>query len=595
MKKGLTTALLTVAVAMLAVQAMAMAPVIGDVPSPIVGNAEASSGPTGFVYPDAFNLNNVVTDDTTAAGDIKWSYEIVGTPHYNINNVAPINSTSENPVTPGAKQINSQVGTGELNPDNNPATITIRNVVLSPLAGGGAAAGTNGAENVIPGETQAVTLYASDGTTYSAKTVFFYTDNGGSDRISQPAAAATPVRTFSFTGTAEGMAFGDYSGGSVTSSTSSGTAICMTSPQADGGNYAFWYGQVGDFPLTKNAVYHLRAKVNSSQTTPNTVPFWDIVIDNGPDNGGHGMNLYGYDMMFFDNEGGANAALSDANGGKSFHLWFAPMPVGTAAWNDTTNGAFNAANAGGTPNANAARLQFRMLDVGTGVHAATAFGTLCLTDLVVERFDLSAMQTIGNVYDNSNMSAATSSGGTTLVAGFFTPTVTFTSGDLTVTPSTAGRDLELVTIDPATNLLYDLANPSTIADNYPVAWTSNTLYQITVDMAAPDANSETNPWDCYEIGMDGPSNEVIVTSFVTATKNGATNVMCGTPKQGTAQTYMQFFYTHNESASSVSQFHFLRPRVTLINVAGLTVGNNSGGVTISSIKVNKVSFAGATQ
>jgi len=182
MRKGLTVTLMSVSIVMMGAGAMAMAPVIGEIPSPIVGDAESVTPANLFVYPDAFNLANYVHDDATASGDIKWSFEIVGAAKYNINGVQPMNTGGgDDPINPGAKQINNQVLGGEENPDGNAASITIRNVNLSPIGGPNTDPGASG---IVASETQLVTLYASDGTTYSMKSVFFYTDNDGADRLS---------------------------------------------------------------------------------------------------------------------------------------------------------------------------------------------------------------------------------------------------------------------------------------------------------------------------------------------------------------------------------------------------------------------------
>jgi len=598
MKRGLTTTLIAVAVAMLGIQAMAMAPTIQDVPSPIVGN-QSVTYPNTFVFPDAFNLASYVTDDTTSSANVKWSYEIVGTAHYNINGVPPIDSSTEDVTLPGAKQINNQVLNSEIDDDANAASLTIRNVFLSPLTGTGATPGTDDAEHVIPGETQPVTLWASDGSAASSTTLFFYSDNGGQSRFSPEAPIGpTHVTTWDFEGSADNFVY--YTFGGTTSGTSSNSSICLT-VGLTGDNYGGWAGRFGDVPLVQNAVYHVRAKVNGLANTAGSTPFWDMYVDSY--DGTTGTNQYGADMMFFDNEGGANAALNVAGGGKSFHLWWAPLPLTTAAWNNATSGIFSTENA--ASNLNSSRFNFRVLDIASkvGLHADQAQGTLCMTDTVVERYDISQMVVDqADVYSVTTFSAANAGGtGTTIIQPLVSsPTVSFAGGHIALTADTAGRTLELINIDCGSDLLYDLNTPTTIADNYPVPWTADTLYQITVDLKAPEANSETNPWDVILFGMDSPSNEVVMSSYQTASHVGGQppagrDIVCGMPKQGTAQTYMAFFWTHAETVKTTAQFHFLRPRMQLINHSSLTVGNNSGTLEIDKFAVNKVHFANPTQ
>ena len=81
MSKGLKVSLVTVAIALMGMTAMATAPVIGNIPSPIVGGGDTTTPANEFVYPDAINLNAHRSDH---GGDenIGWSYEVTGTQIY---------------------------------------------------------------------------------------------------------------------------------------------------------------------------------------------------------------------------------------------------------------------------------------------------------------------------------------------------------------------------------------------------------------------------------------------------------------------------------------------------------------------------------
>lgn len=596
MRKGLKLTLMTVAVAMLGIQAMAMAPVIQDLPSPIVGSAGTVTGPNRFVYPDAFDLTAYVTDDNTAASAIKWSYEVSGTPKYNINGVAPINSASENPVTPGAKQINNQ----DLDPqqvDNNPQTVTIRNVNLSPISGTQTDPSTTG---ILDSETQLLTLYASDGTTYTlpagapgavaghlAKSMFVYTDNGGSDRMSQGTVTNVPVATYDYEGNTDGWSYSMVL--TATSGTSGNTAVCLTVPTG-GDSLASWVGPF-DIQLVANNVYHVRAAVSGSQSSPSTTPMWDIYFNNFT--GSQGANLFGGELMFYDGDSGGNSAMTT---GKNYDLWWAPMPVSSPAWNDPSTGA-----PFGTTDTNV-QLVFRELNLGAARNSdlglGSHIGTICLTNCTVERYPLNSMVAGTQLYAidataGPGFVAANSGGtGSILVSSLLgtNPTIDMTGGVLTVTP-TSPVSVELVNIDPGADLAFDLSNGSTILDNYPVVWQSNKLLQITAELTAPNATAQSDPPDAIQIGTDTPGNEIITQSFITRLGNGA-SALCGMPKTSGYVPYMAFVYTHNETSSTKSWYHRMRPRLSLINNTGVTSASTSGGFRCRSLKVTEVTFPG---
>ena len=114
MKKGFFEIILVgmsfvLAMMMPGLQALAMVPVISDIPSPIVSNDDVT-GPNEFVYPDAIYLNNFVSDDTSPTAKILWSYE-TSDRKYLLNGIDPINSTDPSGIefNPGAKTINQHV------------------------------------------------------------------------------------------------------------------------------------------------------------------------------------------------------------------------------------------------------------------------------------------------------------------------------------------------------------------------------------------------------------------------------------------------------------------------------------------------------
>jgi hypothetical protein len=297
MSKGLTVALMTVAVAVLAVNAMALAPTIGSVPSPIVGDENSPTYPNLFVFPDAIDLRLYGEDPTgdLTPGEIIWSYEAS---IYTINGV-PSMGGGDDPADPGAtsKAISAGVQNGEDDPDGNAYTVTIRNANLSPI--GGPNTDPGGAGYVLS-ETELVTLYASDGTTYSSATVWFYTDNDGNDRFS---GEGEHVIDNDFNGSTNGWTSFDMGSDDLSHSTDGDTALCMT-VGLTGANAGGWVSPEGILNLVKNSVWKFVMVVNSSQASAGAVPFWDLAVDNADtsDPFDH-LQLYGLNYFFQDNAG----------------------------------------------------------------------------------------------------------------------------------------------------------------------------------------------------------------------------------------------------------------------------------------------------
>jgi hypothetical protein len=561
MKRGLNVTLMTVAIAVMALQAAALAPVISDIQSPIVGNEASITYPTRYIYPDAFDLDSKVADDVTTDGAILWSYAIIGTPIYRINNVDPMDlgTTSTDDIdAPGAKRLNGGVSDPD-DVDGLSNTITIRNLKYTPI---GSAETTPTLTGII--DEQVVTFFTSDGTTHAAESqadILFFTDVGGSDRLSggwpivyQPDLLNGPVPA--------GYTY-ELLIGTVTSSAGA-NGLCLAVP-ALGDNFGWWKGAMGNIPLTANTVYRVRARVNGSQSTAGTVPFFDFVIDNY--DGSTGLNLYGGDFLILDNEGGANAALASTNGTTYTWVW-APAAVNTAAWNNTTNGVF-ASGVGANKNA---RFQFRVLDVisNGGITAGVDLGTLCLNQLTVEAIPYAEITTT-LIQENTDLQSSNFYANP-LIGG--AGTATYAGGDLTIQPNAAAQAVEYAQCYPG-DATYDPNTPASVVDNAPIPWQSNKLLKIEFDLSAPDATSETNPFDVFWTSVDTVTNELIIVSYTTGAQN-----RCGMPKQGAAQQYSVFLYTHNESLSGVSQFHRIRPRIEFGNNAGLVFNTNTGGVRV---------------
>jgi hypothetical protein len=586
MRKGLTVTLLTVAIALIGYHAMATAPVIDQIPDIVVGDAEDGSPSNVFVYPDVLNLNSYVTDD---GGDdaIIWSFlESSGT--YTVNSVASLDSAD--PIDPGALAI-AGPGVTTTDPkdvDSNPKTITIRNETLSPIAGGPTYPDPAGGPGILPSMTKVMTLFASDGETVTQSNDFMvYSDDEGQDRLSFGGAVPTPVQNIDFsTAGASGWAFStEY--GTVTSSLVGGLCLEVALTGVQSGAWASPYGFI---ELADNAVWQVRVGVTTDVTSVGTTPLWDIVSQNfGPDETPQkGQFAYGGDYYFLDNVGGANSPISGV-GLTEFELWFTVPPAKAEQWRSTTTGAFTTAR---DPD-NDMRLLFRTIDVdGVGYGGELDAGELCLADINVTRYSLGDMAVNSTVYERTTMVDGTQAGQAD--NGFLVSdiigggTEDWTGGNLTLSPPSGGWDIEITTVVPGDDDFTFTESPAVneLPDNFPITWNDDELLVVIYELSAPNATGESNPSDQIRIGMDGPTNELIQLNFVTGRFDTA-----AMPKQGTPQEYWTFFHTNAATLDSAGRT-ILRPRFELLNSNAWneTGTTATGGTTIHSVKVQKVSF-----
>jgi hypothetical protein len=572
MRKGLTLTLMTVvAVTIMGAQAYAMAPVISDMKDIVVGDEGNATPPNVFVYPDAINLDSFVTDQDDPIANLRWSYEVVGTQRYSINNVAPLSGTDD-PVNPGAKAID-QADTDPAKVDANAKTITIRDIILSPI-------GNESAADPVTEGSQAVTLWVSDGEDVDSETIVIWTDDEGNDRLSPGGAQGELLYQKSFTDGQPGIFTFAAQLGTVTSSANA-SGLCIGVPVA-GTNIGQWVQTSQFIDLVQNSVWRVHLTMNGTQTVLDQVPLWDIVYDNFTTP--TAPNAYGGDYFFLGNEGGANAAGSA--GRTDFNVYFTPMPIVAPQFANTTTGAFSPTN---LPQADM-RIFFRIIDAdGAGYNAEADSGAICMENIEIWRYDLSAETVVDTPYDVQNITASTHS----VVAFGGGTTSSFTGGDVTITPTNAAgwNDEGVTTINPGDNF----ANTNTgesVLDNWPVAWDSDELMKITVVLSGSNAAADTNPSDVIRIGADGPTTELLCANNVTP--NFGT---IATPKQqgtvGGTQEFLAYFYTHNETRSTIPNSHQIRPRFDIINVAVLQANGftrNAGGLTMHSMTMEQVSY-----
>jgi len=611
MKKGLTKTLMAVAVAIMAMQAMAMAPVIGNIPSPVVGNAENVTPAVGFVYPDAIDLTRYVSDLESASSQIIWSYTTATAAKYSINGKAALDiSGGDNPVSPGAKALNSVAG-GEADFDSNPLTITIRNTDLSPIVG---AVGTDpGTPGILSGETQAVTLFASDQTTYSMKSVWFYTQDGGRDHLSP---GLTPIYEYPGTYTATtGWRYKQIVGGAgISGSNGSGSQFCITTVQSSTTDVlARWASPYGDhntapLQLVANSAYRIRVTVSSSQTNVDNDPYWDLTVRNWDDNpvgsggfngGPTGGDGFGANFYFLSNVGGANA-VTQSEGFKEFVFWWTPSPVSTAKWNDTSD-TQPGPLAPSMLDWREFYIEFRILQSAsnTGTNGARSSGTLCVRDVTVERVDMSAMQNLtpsNPVYNLTSITSAAvnTTGGSSGGGLGFTPVIS--GGTLTITPSGAGAGASgqfVANAWPGDGTVdYSAGGQNATADDFPCPMDPQTLYLVSMDLSAPSQNDMDHPPGVFWVGADCFTNELICLSWVTPV-----NFWHHAEPGLTPTTYKAFFYSNYGTAHGglpeYSWYSIFRPRFQMGNDPGLAPGGGEtkvGGIRIHNMRVDKVTF-----
>jgi len=585
MRNGLILTLMMFAIVMVCMpkQSYGIAPTVNDIPNVVVGDAEDKATLDNlFVFPDALNLDSYVVDQDTPYSGITWSYTTPdpANPRYRINGVYPLDLTTDDPTSPPvSKWINNQVLFGDLNPDGIARTITIRDWELSPL--GSLTFTDPGAAGLVNPGGELVTLFASDGFNNASDDLLVFTDNEGTDRFAGDFIPDSPITTIYFGNGLSGFSSITAAGSTTYSSTG---GICIE-VAATGTNVGAWVSAGGFIPLVADSIWRVRLTVSSNQTTVGDVPLWDVVIDNFTAAVG-GPNGYGGDYLFLDNVGGADAA--GTIGRTDFQVWFAPPAFQTAQW--------AGALAPGADAVNDMRVIYRVLDVdASGINSAADFGTICVTRLNVDRFDLDGM-TVGDMVYPSNIALNHITPSTWTAADLLASTAVQFNVDNTVTirpinPVIGWLD-SVIDINPGDNF----ANPFTgegVADNWPIPWESDTLYMVTSNWSAPDATSEAHPPDVIRIGMDSPQTEVTGLALTTpGLWDFATNAHFGMPTT-TPQPFIAFFYSHTLSRTTTPNCIALRPRMDILNASQLVLGGvfqNTGAVKVHDCKVEKVTF-----
>jgi parallel beta-helix repeat protein len=414
------------------------------------------------------------------------------------------------------------------------------------------------------------------------------TDILGNPRIGAPDIGAyeyTAIHDIDFRKGAGGFAsFVNF--GSVTPIQNPGMGICLEVP-ALGNNMGNWASPAQIISLVADSVWRIRVTVTSDQVVAGKVPLWDVVIDNWTP-ALNGPNGYGGDYIFLDNVGGANAAGSV--GRTNFEVWFTPPAVATAQWN-------NASTAGAPfhPDSdpyNDMRMIFRVMDVDdAGINAQIDEGRICMTDLTIDRYNLSAMTAGTLVYDAREITNAATGGNFSVFDDIGGTVVEFMSGAAKVSPvnPSVGWTNSTIRFEPGDQSA-DVSIGQGVADNWPIPWEADTLYQVIALWRAESASDEPYPPDMLRLGMDSPQNELAGMCFVTPALG-----LAGMPKYngGTPQQYMAFFYSHSASRTTTPNCVALRPRLDILNAANLTLGGvtvNKCPLRLNDVWVHKATF-----
>ncbi len=187
MKKGLYTGLILSVT--LAGSAFAAAPVISNIPDVIIGDAEDNIGTDNnfFVFTNAFNFDNFVSDLDTPKSSLQWSFD------EGDDNVAPntrwFEINGKQAVHLGTSEIASSGNTGH----NPPAPAnelrsvsqfaSFRDIVFSPSGSGPFPAPTE-PDKSDHAAGKVVTFYVSDGTNVASKSILVATRDNQYDALS---------------------------------------------------------------------------------------------------------------------------------------------------------------------------------------------------------------------------------------------------------------------------------------------------------------------------------------------------------------------------------------------------------------------------
>jgi len=577
MKKGLIVALMTVSIASAMVSgSYASAPLIRDIPDIIIGDEAtglATSAQT-FVFPDALDLREYFTSDNDSTSvSVKWSF-LDSSGDIQING---LDGTVVDPILPTAGE---RLTTNDSDPDQvdgDPFTITFRNKYFSPIGGPNDTHGLSEFSDPLTSVsvigTNLITLFASDGATYTAQNVTVYTVNNTSDGLSGGLVFTVEQNPDFNTGATNSWSGSRLFGGTTgTFQALSGSGLCLSSDAAPAtASNTQWTSPEQYVDLKDNTLYRVRANMNTTQTTVGQIPFWRLSYINDKTSGPTFQN-YGGQRFFLSGSGGA-AGIGTPNGRSQFEVWIAPNPVSTAQWRDPSTGAFAPLYAGFED----FKLSFVMFDSNNSIGSNTDSGTICLSSITVESVPAPSLIGSGTtVYStplNSTDHKFVNLGGTN--------TGNFVSGTAEMTlqePTSSGQSQGFV------------LQPNGTDNNglYPITWEGDVLYSLEADLRlkTPDTG---DPVQLITLVFNQPTTEQISDDY-SWRGNAGYMTKCASPTT-TAATYRNFWYSNNVSTvaglingADGQRFQWL---VQLFNNGALNLNRGGDTTVVDAVRVIK--------
>jgi hypothetical protein len=569
-------------------------PIIGFPGDVIIGDAEASTASAmfanTFVYPDAFDLSAIVSDNTADDSEIKWSFT-GGGGKILINGVGPLDPGlsgigQDDPTAPRAA---NRIDLNDDDPesvDALPLTVSFRNADLSPIGGPNTDPVTPG---ILPAETRAITLFASDCTTFSALNIIVYTANNTSDSLS--GTGFIPVAGNDFTN--EGDVGGSWIGGvaaGIGSTSVNANGLCMTVPFL-GDNIVLWVSPERYVDLIDTTLYRVRVTAATNQSAPDAIPLWDINYDNF-NSSGLGNN-YGGTAWFLDVHGGAQG-IGRPQGRASFDAFVTPNAVLLPQWRGTVDTANSAFTPAADPT-NDLRLILRTLDVGSAPVLSNAdTGTICIGSVRVDAVSLDSLVVDTLLYDTP-ISSSTHFPETLGQIGM--------GGSATINDATNSAHYILIdSFDRKTLGPNDLAQPNLQVRLYPVIWEGDALYRgrLTVrsdvdldGLGAGQGFSEgNNDVDAITLLFDTTNSEL--GQFNWTTRGTALSMgRAASPRlpatvASQPQIYTGFFYGQNATSSVVPFANRLRMMGDFANSLELYGFSGTDPFAVTGLAVEKL-------
>ncbi|AXA36525.1 Zinc metalloproteinase precursor [Candidatus Sumerlaea chitinivorans] len=191
MKKGLLAGLLLTSVTFVGANAFAAAPVISNIPDVIIGDAEDNVGTDNnfFVFTNAFNFDNFVSDLDTPKASLQWSFDegddavAPNQRWFTINGKQAVHLGSSEIATSGNTGHNPPAPANELRSVSQFASF--RDIIFSP--GSGPAQqfpAPTGPDKSDHAAGKVVTFYVSDGTNVASKSILVATRDNQYDALS---------------------------------------------------------------------------------------------------------------------------------------------------------------------------------------------------------------------------------------------------------------------------------------------------------------------------------------------------------------------------------------------------------------------------